>query len=57
MEEVEKASIEAALETSMGHIGKAALALGMTERVLSLRMNRYGLNYRHFRRKQKPANK
>ncbi len=49
MEEVEKASIEAAPGNEHGAYWKAAaLALGMTERVLLLRMNRYGPELRAF---------
>lgn len=50
--EVEKASILAALESSCGHIGKAAKMLGVTERILSLRLARYHISYKDFREKR-----
>lgn len=56
MAELEKSDIIAAMEASLGHIGNAARALGMTERVLSLRLSRYGLNYKTFRKKANRAN-
>lgn len=49
LEEHEKRAILDALASSCGHIGKAAKSLGMTERVLALRLNRYGIDYKNFR--------
>lgn len=48
----EKRDIETAMRNNEGHIGKAAKSLGITERVLSLRLRRYGLNYLDFRKKR-----
>lgn len=47
--ELEHAAIVEALEDSHGHIGKAAESLGLTERVLALRMKKYGVTYKAFR--------
>lgn len=49
LEEVERACIAGALESCAGHLGKAAAALGLTERVMALRMKKYGLSYKTFR--------
>lgn len=49
LEEHEKGAILDALAASHGHIGKAAKNLGMTERVLALRLSRYGIDYKAFR--------
>ncbi|MDE5879667.1 MAG: sigma 54-interacting transcriptional regulator [Desulfovibrio sp.] len=49
LEEVERASIVEALEACGGHMGKAAAALGLTERVMALRLKKYGLSYKRFR--------
>ena len=49
MDAQERASIVEALEWSRGKIGKAASRLGLTERVMGLRLKKYGLNYKDFR--------
>jgi Nif-specific regulatory protein len=38
-----------ALETTNGHIGEAAKRLGLTRRMLGVRMERYGMTYKEFR--------
>lgn len=48
--DVERSGIIQALEAARGHMGKAARALGLTERVLGLRMKKYALRYRDFRK-------
>lgn len=53
LEDMERTDIEAALEASQGYIGKAAHALGVTERVLGLRLARYGIDYKEFRKKHR----
>lgn len=50
LDELERTAIVDALAASNGHIGNAARALGVTERILSLRLKRYGVNYRDFRK-------
>ena len=55
LEEVERASIVEALAACGGHMGKAASALGLTERVMALRLKKYGLSYKTFRRGKHPA--
>lgn len=51
LEDLEKKAIIEAMKTSLGRIKKAAEALGMTERVLTLRLKKYGLDYKTFRKK------
>ena len=46
---LEKRMITAALKASRGHMAKAAASLGVTERILGLRMRAYGLGFRDFR--------
>lgn len=46
---LERDCIARALEASRGHMGRAAGILGLTERVLGLRMKKYGISYRAFR--------
>ena len=48
-DELERASIVEALEWSRGRIGKAAQRLDLTERVMGLRLKKYGFNYKDFR--------
>lgn len=55
LEEVERASIEEALKSCGGHMGKAAAALGLTERVMALRLKKYGISYKSFRAQRRPA--
>lgn len=49
IEELERAAIADALESSRGHVGRAAESLGYTERMLGLRMKKYGITYKPFR--------
>ncbi len=35
-------------------MGKAARELGLTDRIMALRMKKYGLTYKEFRRKPVP---
>ncbi len=44
--------IAAAMKASRGRIKKAALILGMTDRVLCLRLMKYGLDYKSFRKEK-----
>ncbi len=50
LEELERACIVDALSRFQGHMGRAAGALGLTERVMALRMKKYNLQYKTFRR-------
>lgn len=50
LEELERVSIIDALTSQHGHIGQAANVLGLTERVLYLRMRKYGLSFHGFRK-------
>lgn len=47
---VEKSMIIRALREHRGNMGKAALALGISERIMGLRMKKFGLDYRPFRK-------
>ena len=49
IEELERAAIVEALESSRGHVGKAAESLGYTERIFALRMKKYDISYKSFR--------
>lgn len=49
LDELEKSAIIEALKTTRGHIGKSARSLGLTERIFSLRLKRYNINYRDYR--------
>ncbi len=51
LDELERACIVEALERSGGHMGKAATDLGLTERVMALRLRKYNLSYKNFRDK------
>ncbi|NJL07210.1 MAG: sigma 54-interacting transcriptional regulator [Methylacidiphilales bacterium] len=46
---VEYEMIVEALKTSNGHIGDAAQELGLTRRMLGVRLERYGISYKSFR--------
>ena len=46
---IERELIVEALKVSRGNMCKAAEALGITERVMGLRMRHYGIDYRRFR--------
>ncbi len=49
--EVEKGLIVQAMEAENGNMAKAARRLGVSERIMGLRMSRYNLSYREFRKK------
>ncbi len=49
LDEMEHAYILEALTHFQGHMGKAAESLGLTERMMALRMKKYGINYKAFR--------
>ena len=49
LDELERACITDALARHKGHMGHAAQALGLTERVMALRMKKYGISYKDFR--------
>ena len=51
LNELERAYILEALEASQGQMGKAAVQLGLTERVMALRMKKYAITYKEFRKK------
>ncbi len=48
--ELERITVTEALEASEGQVGKAAEALGLTPRVLALRLKKYGIRYKNFRK-------
>lgn len=50
LEEVERATIENSLALCAGNMRKAAAALGITERIMALRVSKYCLDYKNFRR-------
>lgn len=52
LDELEKACIVDAMEASRGQIARAAQALGLTQRILGLRLKKYGISYKEFRRKK-----
>ncbi len=49
LEEVERELIVNALENSKGNMAKACKVLGITERMLGIRMKKYSLDYKQFR--------
>lgn len=49
LDEMERAYIIEALSHFQGHLGHAAEALGLTERMMALRMKKYGISYKSFR--------
>ncbi len=49
IEELERVSIMEALTESKGHMGQAAEALGITERIMGQRMRKYGISYKDYR--------
>ena len=49
LDELERACIVEALRSHRGHMGHAAQELGLTERVMALRMRKYGLEYKEYR--------
>ncbi len=52
LDELEYACIVESLEASNGHLGNAADGLGLTERIMALRLKKYNLNYKDFRIKR-----
>jgi Nif-specific regulatory protein len=46
---LERSLIIEALEDTGGHVTQAATRLGLTERKMSLRMEKYNIDFRHFR--------
>ena len=40
------------MEASDGQIARAAAALGLTQRILGLRLKKYGISYKDFRHKK-----
>jgi Nif-specific regulatory protein len=50
LEDVERELLLDALKSSRGNMAKAARALGVSERIMGLRVQRYGLQPRRFRR-------
>lgn len=51
LDELEKGCILEALRRHEGNMGKAARELGLTDRIMALRMKKYGITYKEFRRK------
>ncbi len=51
LDELEYACIVESLEQSKGHLGNAAQMLGLTERIMALRLRKYNLSYKNFRNK------
>jgi Nif-specific regulatory protein len=49
LEKVEREMITDALSTSRGNMAAAAAALGITERIMGLRVRKYGIDARSFR--------
>ena len=50
LDHVEKSMIIRALQNCHGNMGKAALTLGISERIMGLRMKKFGLHYKTFRK-------
>lgn len=50
LDELERACIVDALTVHRGHMGHAAASLGLTERIMALRMKKYGLCYKDYRK-------
>ncbi len=49
LEEMEKNMITESLKHTKGNMSKSAAELGITDRILGLRMKKYGLDYKNFR--------
>jgi Nif-specific regulatory protein len=49
LDRLEQNCIMEALQNEQGHIGRAAAELGLTERVMGLRMAKYGISYKNYR--------
>ncbi len=52
LDELEYACIVESLEATNGHLGNAAENLGLTERIMALRLKKYNLSYKEFRIKK-----
>ena len=50
LDALELEMIGEALKSSRGNLAKAAAALGLTERVMGLRVHKYRINPKHFKR-------
>jgi Nif-specific regulatory protein len=50
VERLERSMIVDALKSTRGNCAKAAVMLGVSERILGLRMTKYGIEYKRFRR-------
>ncbi len=55
LDNIERELIIDALKTARGNAAKAARALGITERLMGLRLQKYGIDYKKFRPKQQSA--
>ncbi len=55
LEGVERELILDALKSSRGNMAKAARALGISERIMGLRVRHYGIDSRRFRRRPNPT--
>jgi Nif-specific regulatory protein len=51
LDAVEREMIVESLKTSRGKMAKAARALGITERLMGLRVNKHGIDPKRFRRR------
>ncbi len=51
LDELEYSCIVETLEQTKGHLGQAAQILGLTERIMALRLRKYKLSYKKFRTK------
>ena len=49
LESIEKEMISEALKTSKGNMAQAARVLGLTERMMGIRTNKYHIDFRRFR--------
>ncbi len=56
VEELERSLITKALENHKGHMGAAAAALAITERIMGQRMRKYSISYKNFRQKNDQDN-
>jgi Nif-specific regulatory protein len=52
---IEKAFLVRTLEDSRGNMAEAARRLGMTKRIMMLRVDKFGLDYQVFRRSPEPS--
>lgn len=51
---LERQMVVEALEAESGHMARAAARLGLSKRVMGLRMRKYGLDFKNFRRPARP---